>query len=93
MSCSFAEAPTATASIHIPDDLLARLDRLAADRGVSRNRLIVESVRDVVERHRERWPPGYLEGTHLDAGDRRILAEGAEEFVQGVLQARATRSV
>lgn len=81
----------ATTSIHIPEDLLEKLDRLAADRGVSRNRLIVESCREAVERHRERWPPGYLEGAHLDAEDRRVLADDAEEFLAAIQQARTAR--
>lgn len=81
----------ATTSIHIPDDLLEKLDRLAADQGVSRNRLIVASCREALERHRDRWPSGYLDGAHLDADDRRVLAEGAHEFAEAVVQARANR--
>ena len=81
----------ATTSIHIPDELLDKLDRLAADRGISRNRLIVDSCRETVERHRDRWPPGYVEGAHLDAEDRRVLADGAREFAEAIERARASR--
>lgn len=82
----------ATTSIHIPGDLLEKLDQLARDKGISRNRLIVESCRLVVERHRERWPPGYLEGAHLDDKDREILAESAHDFLSAIERSRASRA-
>lgn len=82
----------ATTSLHLPADLLAKLDQLASDRGISRNRLIVESCRRMLDSHRSQWPPGYLEGAHLDDEDRRVMAECAADFLDVIRQHRSSRS-
>lgn len=81
----------ATTSVHFPEDLLDRLDRLAAARGTSRNRLIVEACRAELARERAAWPAGYLEGAHVDPDDLRLLAEGASGFIDDLRQARSSR--
>ena len=74
----------ATTSIHLPPDLLQQLDQIARDRGVSRNRVIVES--------RGRWPDGFLDAEHLGEDDLRLLREGADGFLADLLGARRNRS-
>jgi predicted transcriptional regulator len=78
-------------SIHLPGELLERLDRLAADLGTSRNRLIADCCRELVERHRQQWPPGYLDGVHLGSGDADVLNESAESFVGEIERTRRNR--
>ena len=43
-------------SVHLPQALLASLDRIAAELGTSRNRLIAESCQRAVD-ELPRWPP------------------------------------
>ena len=61
----------ANTSIHLPESLLEELDRLAAERSMSRNRLIVEACERVVE-ERSCWPGGAV----LERSPRRTGFEG-----------------
>jgi len=80
----------ASTSVHFPADLAEELDRVAEQRGISRNRLIVEACRRVV-RERDQWPPGYLSNDHLSAEDLAVLERSAREFVDPVMSARRSR--
>lgn len=82
----------ATTSIHLPPDLLEQLDRIANDRGVSRNRVIVESCRVTVQNHRGRWPEGFVEGDQLTDDDLELLRGGADGFLADLLAARVNRA-
>lgn len=80
----------ASTSVHFPEDLARELDRVARERGVSRNRLIVEACRRVVQ-ERDRWPPGYLSNDDLPAADLEELGRSARDFLSPVLTARRNR--
>jgi hypothetical protein len=77
-------------SVHFPDGLLEEMDRLAAERGMSRNRLIVESCQKMV-RTRCEWPPELLSNTHLSAADLAELQSGAEELEAAIAASRRNR--
>ena len=47
-------------TVHIPPDLLERLDRRAREQGVSRNRVIVRAIERELQQGTG-WPPGFLE--------------------------------
>ena len=65
----------ANTSVHLPDDLLDRLDREAARRGVSRNRLIVHACQQTLAPEPDRWPPEYFAETRFEKGELRELRE------------------
>ena len=70
-------------TVHIPDELLAALDRRAAELGTSRNRLIVRAVEESLQR-RSSWPPSFL--------DRfKAVAPEHAKAVDDVLEATVTR--
>lgn len=46
-------------SVHFPKSLLEDLDSVAAEQGVSRNRLIVDACRNTVQKNRA-WPQFFL---------------------------------
>jgi hypothetical protein len=81
----------AITSVHFPQGLLEELDRIAAERGVSRNRLIVESCRELVAARR-RWPDGFFSNAHLTDDEPAELQGGVDEFVDPVAAARHSRS-
>ncbi len=81
----------ASTSVHFPPSLAEELDRLATERGISRNRLIVEACRRVVQ-EREQWPPGFFSNEHLAAEDLDQLERSASEFAGAVLSARRSRT-
>ncbi len=79
----------ATTSVHVPADLLEALDEAARERGVSRNRLIVEACRREVRRRRE-WPEGFFDDERLDPEDLAEL-RNAGDLADGILEARRSR--
>jgi predicted transcriptional regulator len=78
-------------SVHLPQALLASLDRIAAERGTSRNRLIVESCRRAVE-ELSRWPPDLFSNHHLSDAELQDLQQGEQAFRKDVENARRTRA-
>lgn len=78
-------------SVHLPADLLDALNRLARERRVPRNRIIVQALREAVERRGRRWPPGYFEGEHLTDRDLKELRAGRSEFDDTLREARTGR--
>ena len=81
----------ANTSIHLPESLLEELDRLAAERGVSRNRLIVESCRRVVD-ERSCWPEGLFSNDHLTEQDLKQLRQGERAFQEAIEAGRKSRA-
>ena len=60
-------------SVHLPQDLVATLDALAARRRVSRNRLILEACEHLVRQDAGEWPEGFFANDDLSAADLREL--------------------
>ena len=77
-------------SVHFPQSLLASLDRIAGEQGVSRNRLIVESCQRVVQ-ERSSWPVGLFSNDHLADADLQELRKGEQDFLDGIERARKNR--
>jgi hypothetical protein len=81
----------ANTSVHFPEGMLDELDRLAEERGVSRNRVIVDSCRQTLRTQRQ-WPPGFFSNEHRTAVELRDLREGAEEFARALTTGRRRRA-
>ena len=79
-------------SVHLPPSLLAGLDRIAAERGISRNRLIVESCQRAVE-ERTCWPSGLFSNDHLSEAQLQSLRRSESEFQSAVEDARKSRAL
>ena len=78
-------------SVHFPDPLLANLDRIASERGVSRNRLIVDSCKRTVE-ERASWPEAFFSNDHLSTEDLKVLREDCQDFEPAILATRRSRT-
>lgn len=78
-------------SVHFPESLLARLDRIAAEQGISRNRVIVESCRHTAE-ERANWPESFFSNNHLTADEIEALQGAGEEFDGAIRAARRSRT-
>ena len=81
----------ANTSIHLPESLLEELDRLAAERGMSRNRLIVESCQRVVE-ERSCWPGDLFSNDRLTEQDLKELWQGERAFQEAIGVGRKSRA-
>ena len=78
-------------SVHLPAGLLARLDRMAVRTGVSRNRLVVRALEDMLARSAGEWPPDFFSNADLDAADLAELQRGAEELLEAVRTGRRSK--
>jgi hypothetical protein len=78
--------------VHLPDDLLDRLERTAKRRRVSRNRLIVEACRSVVGEGRDEWPEDFFAAKGLRPRDLELLRSGFEDWSGGIHTARRSRN-
>ena len=81
----------ASTSAHIPSELLARLDDIAARRGTSRNRLIVEACKLLAEGDGGEWPAGFFSNEDLGREELVLLRSGADEMMQNVKASRRSR--
>jgi len=80
-------------SVHLPDDLLARLDRAARRRRVSRNRLIVEACRSVVGEGQNDWPEDFFAGDRLRPGALELLRSTFGDWSRDLQAARRSKKV
>jgi hypothetical protein len=81
----------ANTSVHFPEGMLDDLDRLAEERGVSRNRVIVDSCRQALHARRQ-WPEGFFADSHRTAAEMRELQKGEDEFARALAAGRRSRS-
>jgi predicted DNA-binding protein len=73
-------------TIHVPDELLSRVDERAKTLKITRNRYIVEALRKALADQTE-WPPDFLEQL-----DRLEPVEGADELMRAVKQRRTRKA-
>lgn len=81
----------ATTSVHFPKGFVEQLDRIAARSGVSRNHLIVQACRQIVEEDNGDWPPDFFTNDHLDGVELAALHASAEEFWRSIERTRLSR--
>jgi hypothetical protein len=81
----------ASTSVHLPQDIVNRLDRLAQRLKTSRNSLIVQACTMLLEQDAGDWPEGFFDNDHLSASEVRELHEGAAKMRQSVETARPWR--
>ncbi len=77
-------------SVHLPRDLIASLDALAARRKVRRNRLIAEACEKLVREDPGKWPKNFFAKEDLSPSELRILRAAGREL-GGVLRTRRNR--
>ena len=82
----------ATTTIHIPESLLADIDRVAGASGMSRNRFVMEACREAVNRFEGDWPDGFFRKERSSA-DQKLLIEATREMEQDIRSARRNRGV
>jgi predicted transcriptional regulator len=72
-------------TVHIPDELLARVDERARVMKIARNRYIVEALRKALNEQTE-WSPAFLE-----AIDKLEPIEGVDELEEAVVSSRTRK--
>ena len=74
-------------TVHIPDELLAALDRRATELGTSRNRLIIRAVEQSL-REPAAWPPELLARLRTVTPDQ---AKAVDEMMAHILKNRRSK--
>jgi hypothetical protein len=82
----------ATTTVHIPDDLLVDVDRIAGATGVSRNRFVIDACRNAVGRYEGDWPDGFFQKDG-SSSDQELLAQATREMERDIRAARRNRGV
>jgi hypothetical protein len=77
-------------TVHLPDDLLREVDRLAERRGISRNRLVIEALSEEVARDAGEWPEEFFSAPP-GRDDLELLREATLELEAAVTSARRSR--
>lgn len=81
----------ASTSIHLPADLLTRLDQRARETGVSRNKLIVRACEAYVDQARTEWPEDFFSDKRLSLRDRRELESSFQDWLDQISASRRNR--
>ena len=81
----------ASTSVHLPDDLRAQLDAMAARAGKTRNALIVEACRHLLEEALGEWPEDFFRNDQLTPADLAELRAGGREMDQAIKGARRSK--
>ena len=79
-------------TIHIPDETLKRIDAIARRRRISRNRLVLEALEELLDRDAGEWPEAFFTPP-ADAQEREMLKEATGELETAVSGARRNRGV
>lgn len=82
----------ASTSVHLPDELVERLDKLAQESGRSRNRVIVEACEAYLTRARREWPDDFFTHPRLTPSDERTLQSSLAEWLETIQSSRRNRS-
>ncbi len=81
----------ASTSVHLPRELVASLDALAARRKTSRNRLIAEACERLVQQDLGEWPRGFFRNEDLTAADLRKLRAAGRGLETALRRMRRNR--
>ncbi|MES2644013.1 MAG: ribbon-helix-helix protein, CopG family [Myxococcota bacterium] len=77
----------ARTSVHLPRGIVEQLDRLAVERGTSRNRVILQACQELLARNQRDWPRDFFETT-LRREELQELRSGGQEMEAAIVAAR-----
>ena len=77
-------------TVHIPDNLLFKIDEIAKEKGISRNRFIVQACEDALDNVAGQWPEDFFE-SEINQQDLRLLRESVLEMEEAIIRTRRNR--
>ena len=83
----------ASTSVHLPEELIERLDRLARESDKSRNQVILEACEAYLGGAREEWPDDFFSRNRLARSDVKMLQDLLEEWLETIQAGRRNRTV
>ncbi|MGB5747911.1 MAG: hypothetical protein WBM69_13070 [Desulfobacterales bacterium] len=77
-------------TVHIPDALLAKIDRIVNEQSISRNRFIIQACEEALKNSAGQWPQDFFD-LELGSANLRLLKEGVAEMEAAILRMRKNR--
>ena len=77
-------------TVHIPDQLLSKIDRIVKEKSISRNRFIVEACQQALNNSVGQWPEGFFE-SEFNGDNLILLREGVSEMEEAIISMRKNR--
>ena len=79
-------------TVHIPDQLLSKIDQIVKEKSISRNRFIVEACEQALNNSIGQWPEGFFESElNGDNLNLILLREGVSEMEEAIISMRKNR--
>jgi hypothetical protein len=77
-------------TVHIPDKLLVEMNAVIKEKGISRNRFIMEACKRALEYEAGHWPDDFFD-TDVGAKNLKLLREGVDEMEDVIVKMRKNR--
>ncbi|MHC4686119.1 MAG: YlcI/YnfO family protein [Planctomycetota bacterium] len=77
-------------TVHIPDELLNKIDQIVKEQNLSRNRFIIQACQQALNNFAGHWPEGFFE-SELNDEDLKLLEEGGLEMEHTIISKRKSR--
>jgi hypothetical protein len=77
-------------TVHIPDELLNKIDQIVKELSLSRNRFIIQACQQALNNFAGHWPEGFFE-SELNDEDLKLLKEGGLEMEHAIISKRKNR--
>ena len=77
-------------TVHIPEQLLSKIDQTVKEKGMSRNRFIVQACEQALIDDAGQWPEDFFQ-SKLSPRDLRLLREGTLEMEKAIISMRKSR--
>ena len=77
-------------TVHIPDKLLSKMDQIVKEKGISRNRFIIQACEQALNNDAGQWPEDFFE-PGLSDEKLRLLREGVAEMEEAIMNMRRNR--
>jgi hypothetical protein len=78
-------------TVHIPDQLLSRIDKAVKEKKISRNRFIIQACEEALDHMGGEWPKGFFEPLSEEE-DLHLLQEATVEMEKIIFAKRKNRS-
>jgi metal-responsive CopG/Arc/MetJ family transcriptional regulator len=78
-------------TVHIPDDLLSRIDQVVKEENISRNRFIIQACEQALNSYAGVWPENFF-NSELDKESLKLLEESVSEMEHNIMSRRKSRT-
>ena len=77
-------------TIHVNDELLLKIDKIAKEKGISRNRFIIQACQMALDNNDGKWPENFFK-KELDENDLKLLRDSVSEMEETIIGFRRNR--